>query len=119
MTPTIDQLLTLLTSRKIFDGASWHIYDEFGGELTYGPDHWGGVHWALLNAVALAVKSNNGWPAETVQGSAGYGTPKEVNMKGYVDRLNREREAYNLTRLHADDEDATAFVLSLFEMEFL
>lgn len=119
---TPDQILALLRGTKVFDGISWHVYDDAGVELTHGPVHWGGVHGALLTQVAIAAQSflasNNGWAAETVQGSAGRRKEPEVDMRGYVERINREREAYNLTRLHADDEDATAFILSLFEMEF-
>lgn len=66
----------------------------------------------------LSTATNNGWSAETVQGRAGTYVPDEVNMRGYVDRLNREREAYNLTCLQQDDQDASEFILSLFQMEF-
>lgn len=62
---------------------------------------------------------NNGWAAETVQGKAGTYVPEEVDMKGYQERILRERKAYNLTRLHQDDQAAVEFIMALVQMEFL
>jgi hypothetical protein len=76
------------------------------------------IQLAVQGLLEQLASDNNGWPAETVQGVAGKNRPDEVNMKGYVDRLNREREVYNLTRLQQDDQDASEFILSLFQMEF-
>ena len=75
-------------------------------------DSWGWA-WGPLHEVDAPPE----W--DTSQGKAGRGVQDDPDMSGYVARLAREREAYNLTRLHVDDQAAVEFILSLVQMEFL
>lgn len=56
---TEEQILAVLTGRKVFDGNTWRVYDPGGTELAHpGGVLWRGAHGALLwnvNAVRASL----------------------------------------------------------------
>lgn len=86
------QILALLTGRKVFDGVKWHVFDADGNELADPAGVlWRGVHGALLwNA------NNTAEPVNYVP--MGYGPMVHPVRKELVrSKRKRQNEAILLT----------------------
>lgn len=81
-----EQILALLTGKKVFDGAVWHVFDQHGIELTdVNGVLWRGVHGALLwNVNALAQETANTGATAIPWGSPKPGKPAKKKTRQAV-----------------------------------
>lgn len=89
------QILELLVGAKVFDGLSWHIYDENGVELTH-PD---GVRG--LGKVGAHIMWPHGRRSVEIKGGIGHGGKKK--KKRWIERDDK-------IIIFESEEDAIEFI---------